>query len=187
MIQVVQSGEVTLERVNKLLATFPGGVQSAMHNALKRAGETAKTKAGTYAAEEYTINKGTFMGQTKHKTEIKNAGGELSLNISFAGSVLPLLTFNTRYARGGVMHAQVKRKGGGGSLFHVFTARIKGPLRAYERTTTKRFPLEAKFGPSTAHMMHNEIVTEKMDEVIQETFDKRIEHEITRIMNGWGR
>lgn len=83
------------------------------------------------------------------------------------------------------MFAQVKRSGGGGTLRHVFTANIGGRLGAYERLTSKRFPVEGKFGPSTAHMMQNENVTKGMVETIEETYEKRIEHEITRILSGY--
>lgn len=35
-------------------------------------------------------------------------------------------------------------------------------------------------------MMRNEEVIEKMDETIRETYETRIEHEILRVLNGWG-
>lgn len=47
--------------------------------------------------------------------------------------------------------------------------------------------MEGKYGPSTAHMMQNEKVTEEMVKTMEETYDKRIEHEITRILSGYGR
>lgn len=46
--------------------------------------------------------------------------------------------------------------------------------------------MEQKFGPSTGHMMRNEEVIEKMDETIRDTYEKRVEHEILRVLNGWG-
>lgn len=35
-------------------------------------------------------------------------------------------------------------------------------------------------------MMRNEEVIEKMDETICDTYEKRVEHEILRVLNGWG-
>lgn len=49
-----------------------------------------------------------------------------------------------------------------------------------------RFPVEQKFGPSTGHMMQNEQVIENMEKTILETYETRIEHEILRVLNGWG-
>ena len=60
-IRVNEVGGGSLERVNKLLHNVPGDVYKAAFSALKRTGDTAKTRAGQFAAAEYTINKGEFM------------------------------------------------------------------------------------------------------------------------------
>ena len=56
VITVDDVGGQSLERLNKILAGVPGGVWKAASAALKRAGDSAKTKAGQFAAAEYTIN-----------------------------------------------------------------------------------------------------------------------------------
>ena len=147
-IRVNEVGDDSLERVNKLLHNIPGGVYKAAFSALRRAGDTAKTRAGQFAAAEYTINKGEFMRRVHSKTHITGgAGGVMGMSISFSGTVLPLLTFNTTYSRDGTVQTQVKR---------------------------------------TGHIMRNEEVIEKMDETIRDTYEKRVEHEILRVLNGWG-
>ena len=108
------------------------------------------------------------------------------MSISYAGSVLPLLTFNTKYSRDGRVQTQVKRNGGASTLQHAFVASIYGPVAVFERVGAPRFPVEQKYGPSTAHMMQNDRVIEQMDETIRETYEKRMEHEISRVLNGWG-
>jgi len=186
-IRINEVGNKNLERANKVLAGIPGGVFRAAHAALKRSGETSKTKAGQFAAAEYTINKGTFMSNVSSKSRISgNSGGVISMSISYAGNVLPLLTFNTKYARNGKIQAQVKRNGGASTLQHAFAASIFGPIAVFERVGSPRFPVEQKFGPSTAHMMQNDSVIEQMDETIRETYEKRMDHEISRVLNGWG-
>lgn len=186
-IRVNEIGDTSLERVNKILANVPGGVFKAASSALKRAGDTAKTRAGQFAAAEYTIAKGDFMRNVNTKSRINGgAGGLLSMSISFGGKVLPLLTFNTTYTRDGTIQTQVKRNGGAATLEHAFVAHIFGPTAVFERVGAPRFPVEQKFGPSTGHMMRNEEVIEKMDETIRETYEARIEHEILRVLNGWG-
>ena len=84
------------------------------------------------------------------------------------------------------MQTQVMRNGGAATLQHAFVARIFGPTAVFERVGSPRFPVEQKFGPSTGHMMRNEEVIEKMDETIRDTYEKRVEHEILRVLNGWG-
>lgn len=108
------------------------------------------------------------------------------MSITYAGNVLPLLTFNTKFSRNGLIQTQVKREGATAVLEHAFAARVFGPIGVFERVTEKRFPIEQKFGPSTAHMMSSEQVVEKMDATVRETFERRLEHEITRVLNGWG-
>lgn len=186
-VRINEVGASSLSRVNKILAGVPGGVWKATHSALKRAGETAKTKAGQFAADEYTISKGAFMRNVHQKSHItSDAGGVISMSISYAGNVLPLLSFNTKFSRGGQLQTQVMRGGGATVLEHAFAAKVFGPIGVFERVGAPRFPVEQKFGPSTGHMMQNEEVVKNMDEVIYETFDQRLEHEITRVLNGWG-
>ncbi|MDR1158354.1 MAG: hypothetical protein LBK75_08665 [Oscillospiraceae bacterium] len=186
-VHIDQIGEVSLERANKVLAVVPGGIWKAVHGALERAGETAKTRAGQFAAAEYTINKGDFMKNVSMKSRITgDSGGAVSMTLSYAGNVLPLLTFNTRFSRGGLLQTQVKRHGVTETLQHVFAERVFGPIAAFERLGTSRFPVEQKYGPSASHMLENEAVIEQMDKTVREAFDKRIEAEINRVLNGWG-
>ena len=117
-IRVNEVGGDSLERVNKLLHNIPGGVYKAAFSALRRAGDTAKTRAGQFAAAEYTINKGEFMRRVHSKTHITGgAGGVMGMSISFSGTVLPLLTFNTTYSRDGTVQTQVKRNTHSGPAF----------------------------------------------------------------------
>lgn len=182
-IRIDNVGGVSTERLCKVLAGIPNGVYRATYSALKRAGDQAKTKAGQYAAAEYTISKGTFMSNVNIKTRITGAGsGAASMSLSFAGGVIDLLKFNTKFSKGGAVTTRVKRNGGG-TLQHAFIATIGG-TGVFERLSSKRFPVERKYGPSTGHMMQNDKVIEEMTKTIEETYDKRIEHEILRLLSG---
>lgn len=187
IVNISQPGDQRLDRINKILSGVPGGVFKAVHGAMKRAGDTAKTKAGQFAAAEYTIAKGDFMRNVTQKTRVDGGhGGVASLSISFAGNVLPLLTFNTKFSRNGRITTQVKRNGGAATLQHAFTASMYGRTGVYERVGAPRFPVEQKYGPSTGHMMQNEQVVEKMEQTILSTYEQRIDHEVLRVLNGWG-
>lgn len=189
LIHIEDVGKNSLDHVNKILAGIGNGSGAirAVHAALTRAAAKAKTEAGRFAAQEYTIGKGAFMGRTKVRTTVSGgSGGATSVSILYAGSVIPLLEFNTRYSRGGSLTTQVKRTGGAAVLQHAFAAPVFGQTAVFEHINQTRGPVEQKFGPSTAHMMQNENVIEQMDKTIQETFDQRIDHEISRILNGYG-
>jgi hypothetical protein len=185
--RIEEIGGMSLDRASKVLAGVPGGAFKAASAALRRAGGTAKTRAGQFAAEEYAIAKGDFMKNVAVSTDIRGQGGAaVSLNIRFAGTVLPLLVFNTRFSRGGLLTTQVKRNGSAAALQHAFAERVFGPVAVFERVGAPRFPVKQLFGPSTAHMMQSDEVVKKMDAAILESFESRMEHEITRILNGWG-
>lgn len=185
-VVITEVGSNTLERASKILAGIPGGVQKAAWNAMRRAGQQAKTKAGQFATAEYTISKGDFMRNVTNKIQMSGGGGGVaSVRILYAGSVLPLLTFNTKYSKSGAVSTQVKRSGSASVLQHAFVAPVFGNTAVFERLGKSRFPVEQKYGPSTAHMMQNEKVIEQMDKTINEAFETRLDHEITRLLNGW--
>ena len=88
-IRVNEVGGDSLERVNKLLHNIPGGVYKAAFSALRRAGDTAKTRAGQFAAAEYTINKGEFMRRvhsTSMISQITVFWSRLCCSVSFKAS-----------------------------------------------------------------------------------------------------
>lgn len=174
-IRITLDENGVIERANKILANVPGGVNKAIVSASKRAGDQGKTKAGNFAAAKYTVSKGTFMSNVSVNLQISDG-----FTLTFRGGVIPLKRFMARDQRPNGVYASVKR-GSGGRLSHAFT----GPgAHFYERVGKSRLPIEKKFGPSAAHMMQNDEVIEQMDKVITETFEKRMEVEINRILAG---
>ena len=112
-IHLEQTGGDNLERINKIMAGIPGGAFKVTYSALKRAADTAKTKAGQFAAAEYTIGKGDFMRNVTEKVNVSGgAGGVASIKISYGGHVLSLLDFDTRVSRNGTVTTKVMRNGG---------------------------------------------------------------------------
>lgn len=184
---ITSDTDKSIERASKILAGVKNGAFKAVYWSMKRAGESTKTQAGRYASAQYYINKSKFMDNTRMKTKSQYSQGSGYVNITYAGYVLSILDFHTRFSKhGGITSVQVMRGGSKGKIDKAFVANIWGHTGAYERTTPKRFPLEEKYGPSTAHMMQNPYVIEEMDKNIHEVFERRIDHEITRILNGWG-
>lgn len=189
MVYIEDTGKA-LDRANKLLASINNGeaLHKAIGSAAYRAARSARAKAGSYVAQQYTIGAGGFKSHVKDKivtTGGAGTGGVTSVQIQFAGTVIPLIEFKLSYSNEGSVNATVK-KGGGGALPSAFVKRVYGHFGVWERETNKRYPVEEKYGPSAAHMMMEDTVVERMDKQITETFEKRLEHEINRILNGWG-
>lgn len=181
-IKIDDIGEAKLKRVYTILQNVQNGsgFYHALNAAMKRAIASAKTQAGRYAAERYAISKGQFMAKTNFGYVLKSN----SIGIVFSGEVIPLIEFGgTSGDKKGGVH--VGPKLGGGTLSRAFITAAYGTTGVWERIGKPRIPIEQKYGPSTGHMMQDEGVSEKLVQHMEEVFDSRIEHEITRILNGW--
>ena len=78
------------------------------------------------------------------------------------------------------------RKGGGTQFEEAFIANLKYGTGVFERETSKRFPVQELMGLSAAQMVENEHILQELAEEAQEVVNERIEHEIERILNGYG-
>jgi hypothetical protein len=178
------SGQVS--RAQKLLAGIPGGVYKAVGSAFARAAQAGKNQAGKMVADEYAINQSTFKENTTNINHFRKDGQSLEVVFGFRGHVIPLIRFDTKVTKDGHVKTGVKRGGAKAVLDKAFVAQVGGHTGVYERLTSRRFPLKQLFGPSTAQMLNNEDVLDRMDETIREMYDKRLEHEINRILMGVG-
>ncbi len=184
-----------LDRANRLLAGIGGGVllRNAIYNALNRTAITARTKAARFATQQYYLSSASFKKYTNIKYHIHYQGGHLSGSalscaVTFAGRVIPLIEFKTKVTKNGVITARVKKSGGGGALWPktFYSTMGTGHVGIYERVTNARLPITELKGPSTAHMMANEAVVKSMNDAMRDTFEQRMDHEILRILNGFG-
>jgi hypothetical protein len=178
-VRIDEIGGDKLERVNAILGRLGNGSDfyRAVGAAMKRATDSGKTQAGRYAAERYAISKGQFMA----KTHIGYAISSTNVTISFAGAVIPLIEFGGTSGgpRGGVTAGP---KLGGGAINMAFINSVHGKFGVWERVGKSAYPVEQKYGPSTGHMMQDDGVSDKMVKHMEEVFDARIEHEISRIL-----
>ena len=146
-----------IERVNLILSSIPGGAQKAISSVIRRANSTVKAETVRQITGTYAIS-----------AQRVRAGG------------------NIRTQRAEVK-AAVMRGNGQTPFVHAFIARMKsGHTGMFERETGRSFPVTEFMAQSTAQMAGNEEVLEQVSEKAQETVNKRIEHEITRILNGYG-
>lgn len=173
-----------LDRINAVLSGIRNGSGAfeAIGAAMKRAAKAGEHEAARYASETYNITQGMFRSKCNISYKMSGGhGGVTSIEILFAGSVIPLIEFGgTSGGPQGGVHVGPKR--GGGDLRSAFINEIYGQRGVWERVGKKRFPLEQKYGPSTGHMMQDNGVSEKLTNKILEVFDSRIEHEISRIL-----
>lgn len=186
---IVDVVEDSLDKATRLLAGINGGVYKAVGSALSRAAATGKTAAKQPVTKEYTISQSEFLARTRNINHfVRESSGGISVVFGFRGNVIPLMKFNTRVNGSGQIVTQVKRSGSAETLNRAFSAQMGGHKSIYERVGVKRFPVEELYGPATPQMMYsNEEVTDEIERKVADTYEKRIDHEILRILNGWGR
>lgn len=176
-----------IERVNLILGGIRKAPNKAFYNAINRALSTVRSKSGKAIRETYRIKQSDITSNQNMK--LKRASiSNLEGKIEFAGGVIPLMKFK-------VTPSEPKRKSVSVSVLRTESAKRlqsayvanlgKYGVGVFERATSKRASSQQLFGPSTAHMMSNDNVLQKVEAAAQETIDKRIEHEISRILNGY--
>ncbi len=182
---MVQITAEQVDRVSKLLYGIPGGAEKALSGAINRGLSTVRAKSGSAISQTYHIGAGTAKSAGNMKVQQAN-GSHISGSVLFSGNMISLVDFSVGYSQGGLVTASVKKGGNYSELRHAFVANLKYGTRIYERETTARDSSKQLFGPSIAHMIREESVLENVSEAAQNTVNLRLEHEITRILNGYG-
>lgn len=186
---IVDVAEESYDRVSKMLAGIPGGAKKAIGHALSRAASAGKTNIKRSVTKEYTISQDTFMKNTRNMNHfVRNSEGGYEVVFGFAGNVIPLMRFDTMATPSGLVSSRVKTSSPREILENAFVAKMGTHTGIYERLGIDRFPVKELFGPATPQMMYsNEEVLDDMEARMVEVYEQRIDHEIMRILNGWGK
>ena len=183
---VNNASEGSIDRAVKLLAGIKGGAGKAIGSAIRRTITSTEAFAAKEIRKEYLVSAGDFKRYTHSEKKITSGTDGTTMGITFSGYHIPLIHFASSITSKGRVSVRVKRSSGRQVLDHVFYTGAVSHPGLYERTTPSRLPIEGKMGPSTPQMMSaNEEVKEEIGKHIQETFEKRLDHEILAIMNGW--
>lgn len=177
--------ENQIDRASKILSGIPGGVQKALSSTINRTLTTVRAKSATEITKTYRISAAS--AKETGKMNVKQAtGASLTGSVTFAGNLISLIEFSVSYGRNSLVNASVMRKGGGGTLKHAYVRNLRYGTRVFERTSKRRDSSTQLFGPSMAHMMENEEVLNGVEREALDTVEKRLDHEIYRILNGYG-
>lgn len=176
------------DHAKKLLAGIPDGVSKAVGSALKRTASSGEAYAARAIRQEYIVKASDYKEYTRSKRHVTHdVSGATEVSIEFFGYHIPLIRFDTAFGKDGRITARVRKTSARQTLENAFAAKLGERTGIYERTSEERVPIRQFWGPSTTQMMSaNEAVKEDIASHIRNTFDKRIEHEITRVLNGYG-
>ncbi|MFC4403316.1 phage tail protein [Gracilibacillus xinjiangensis] len=171
-----------ITEVEKKLGGFHKQAPSAISRALNRAVTTVNSNVKKEVRKEYNI-KAKDVSETLQKTRANKS--DLRASVTSKGSPVGLDKFKVSPKtinpnRKSPIKIGVKKS----SLTKVmgaFVTDINGS-KVFKRSGKSRLPVERLFGPSVPQMLGNENVVQVIEEKGQETFQKRLEHEIGRIL-----
>lgn len=176
------------ERLQKRLKDIPEKIPVVTARAINRAAEAAKTEGSKFVRETYTVKHSSVLRKIKIK---KAYPADLIADIRVTGRTLSVINFRVKKnvplpTRKKYAKVRVKKKGGKlkaikGSFLLTTT---KGYTNVFTRITKERFPLRSHHGPSVPQMMGNEEGLKRMEDKAREVLDKRLDHEIERVLGG---
>lgn len=175
-----------LEKIQEKLKDVPDKIPVVTARAINRAAEAAKTEGSKFIRETYYVKHSSVLRKIKIK---KAYPADLVADIRVTGRPLSVINFRVRKnkplpTRGKYAVVRVK-KGGGGPIKGSFVlTTTQGYTNVFTRVSRERFPLRSHHGPSVPQMMGNEEGLKKMEDKAREVLDKRLDHEIDRVLGG---
>lgn len=180
----IDSGKI--EQAQVLLNDVQNGAQRAIYNAINRGLSSAKTKSTKYVRENYNIKSSNIKENINAKLKRANKNDMVGM-IDFSGHNIPLIQFKVSPStpQKGVVKASVK-KGNNAKLIHAYVTDLGKGTGVFERMTSKRESSQELYGLSVPTMLGNEDVYAQLEENTAEVVNERLDHEIERILNGYG-
>lgn len=173
-----------IDKAQRVLSHIPNGAPKAMSRAINRAADSARTEAARKVRETYYIGYSEITSTIKiYRASSENLGAR----VESRGHVLPLTKFKVTPnrpmpKRTSPIIVRVKR-GEGGPIRTAFVARMhSGHLAVMSRAGKRRLPIQEHFGPPIPQMLGNPSVTQWVEQKAGETLEKRLEHEIDRML-----
>lgn len=194
---MIEVSEQTIDRIHTILAGIEKADEKVLKPALVRGLIAGKTTAGKMVRQTYHISAGDFKsrGYIKHNSVTKKEGGIIG-SIEYSGGVIPLIKFKVspnKPKKKTMPSATVLKANslvGFSREKNVFVAQMKsGHIGIMERQkgtisqTTKKEKLKELLSPAVPQMVENKKVMQSVEKRVNEVINKRIEHEIERLLN----
>lgn len=214
-IRIENVGAESIDRATKLLAGINGGISKAINAAMQRAVAHMRTTSTKAIREKYDISSTNIRAERNINTRYNyTPGGGVTAMVTFSGQKIPLYRYGGTSPKGvsidsskwvsayingfwkkvhpGLAASGHQMRGAPTVRFeNAFIAQMgSGHKGIFERTggasSSGSDAIREIMGSSVAQMLGNPDVSEKLATEAMDTFNQRMEHEILRIMNGWG-
>lgn len=212
-VRVEVIGAEKFKEAERQLADIPGGMERALKSATKRAVSYLRTQSTKEIRERYDITRKNIRAEQNIKVQYRYFNG-IEAKITFRGNKIPLYRYGgaspskpTVNAEKTVMaivngklrpvHPGIAASGhqltstSPTTFDNAFVAQMKsGHIGIFERTGGKTSSGDAEIkelmGSSVPQMLGNDEVRESLAEKTAAKLDERLEHEVNRILNGFG-
>lgn len=206
-------GAETFKQAEKMLADVPGGMDRALKSATKRAVSFLRTQSTKEIRQRHDLTRKNIRAEQNISVSYHYFNG-IEACITFRGNKIPLFRYggsspktptvnpdktimaivngNLRPVHPGVAAAGHQLVSTSPTTFsRAFVAQMKsGHIGIFERTGGKAPTGDAEIrelmGSSVPQMLGNEEVQESLAEKTMAKMDERLEHEVNRILAGWG-
>lgn len=212
-VRVEAAGQETLDRAKKLLAGIEGGMDKAVKNALDRAVSHLRSHSAQAIRERYAISVANIRASENVRVSYNYHNGPTAA-VMFYGSKIPLYRYDgaapaqptpdtSKWVEAMVngayrwVHPSVAAQGhqlkstSPTQFRHAFTARMQsGHVGIFERNGKADGKggdaIKELMGSSVPEMLGSEEVSEKLAQDSMKKFEERLDHEVLRILSGWG-
>ena len=181
--QVITIDGIDIRKVEFRLGQMAKKAPDVVTMALNRAVESARAAAVQEIRQTYTVKAKEVRGTMR---VIKASRKTLSAQLRSRGNLIPLDHFKYKPKQPRpknppkALQVQVK-KTGYKELLHSFVADINGP-KIWQRVGKSRLPIRRLMGPAVPEMLGQDNVRAKVLEKALETYKKRLDHEINRML-----
>lgn len=182
---IISAADEQIEKAAKALTGFEKHLPKVTANAVNRSAQSARSELVRSAREEYEVKAGDVRGTIRITSATTS---EPTAIVVSRGSPVPLARFSVRPktvngSRRTPIRVSVK-KGSAVSLDRGFIYRTGKGVNVFERVGTPRLPIKKLYGPSVPQMLNNDKVASAVVEKAQEVLEKRLDHEISRVLKG---
>ncbi len=180
----IRLDEENLNRMTSYLKAMPQAIPLAIARAMNRTISSAKTEASRALRAKYTLKAATI-NETMSIIRAKPNSLVAELNSRSYTSSLPLNRYKVR-----------PRQDTTGSPHRAVTIeKIKGkPIKlekgfvwngnVFARSGDSRLPIIKQTGPTVPQLLNSEKILPQIQEKAQQTFEKRLSHEVEAILKG---
>ncbi len=189
---MIEVREETLGKVHTILEGVEHAKDKVLSPAFGRALQAGKTEAKRQAVKTYHIKSGDYNKNSYIKYKgVEHGEDEIVGSILFAGRPIPLIKYKTTPTtpqKDAIPKAAVLKENAPvkfNKRNDVFVQQMgTGHIGIFKREEIGN--IKQLYGPSTPRMTENEAVMQKIEEKVHEVLNRRIEHEIERLLNGEG-